>query len=181
MHTDANHVVIKTGYGKFYAANDGANTFAVITELPNVEFAAGQAVSVDNLPAVQAVSQNGAWSASVNNFPAVQAVSQNGVFTVSVDNLPTVQQVEQVKAATYTPKAKADFATNNHAIAENLNRVSLILKAAPANTGEIWIGTGADNGVPLFAGESIELNTTAAINLYATNTADNCYLSEVIQ
>ena len=92
-----------------------------------------------------------------------------------------IQNGSKVKAATYTPKAKADFATNNHAIAENLNRVSLILKAAPANTGEIWIGTGADNGVPLFAGESIELNTTAAINLYAANTADNCYLSEIIK
>ena len=28
LHTDANHIVVKTGYGKFYAANDFANTFA---------------------------------------------------------------------------------------------------------------------------------------------------------
>ncbi|PKG39701.1 hypothetical protein [Psychromonas sp. Urea-02u-13] len=206
MHDSANHVVIKTGHGKFYPANDGGSTNAVITAMPSVQFSAGQSflvdnfpliqsvkqsglldVSVNNLPLIQSVKQSGLLDVSVNNLPAIQSVSQSGqwlaqqagLWDVSINNLPTVQKVDAVKSAIYTPLVKADFASNNHVVAENLNRKTLIIKASPLNTGAIWIGETADNGLPLFAGEKIELSTTAEVNLFAVVITDNCYLSEV--
>ncbi|WP_435275703.1 hypothetical protein ACMAZF_01325 [Psychrobium sp. nBUS_13] len=56
----------------------------------------GGAVSIENLPAVQAVSfeSNSFPSAfTVNNLPAVQQVALEANQSVSVDNLPAVQQV----------------------------------------------------------------------------------------
>lgn len=182
-HSEANHLLLRTGYGKFFATGQAGSSFAVITDMPNIEFAGIQTVNVNNLPSEQAVN--------VGNFPAEQAVNV-GNFpaeqTVNVNNFPTVQAVavnslpaiNVVNGATYSPLAKANFTDGDYVIHENLTRKSIGFKVSPFNTGVIWIGTGIDNGIPLFAGESIELSTTDAINLHAENLADNCYLSEVI-
>lgn len=169
LHTADNHVVVKTGFGKFYPANDNANTVAVITELPNIEIAGGQALSVNNFPS----------DFEISNLPAVQGVSQSGEWNVSIENFPAVE-FAQVKPATYAPLNKADFAANNHVIAANLNRTTLGIKADPNNTSEIWVGSGVGNGLPLFAGETMVLNTTAEINLYSVDVNNNCYLAEEV-
>lgn len=188
MHDADNHIVIKTGHGKFYPANDGGSTFAVITDMPNLQMSAGQSFSIDNFPQVQSVKQSGLFDVSVNNLPAIQPVSQSGIWSaqqaglwdVSINNLPTVQKVDVIKSAVYTPLDKADFTSGNYVVSENLTRKTLIIKASPLNNDAVWIGSGADNGLPLFAGEQIELSTTAEINLFAVDITDNCYLGEVV-
>ena len=161
MHDAPNNVVIKTGYGKFFPANDGGSTFATVTQMPSVEIAGGQSVAVDN-------------------FPAVQQVSQSGAFTVGVDNFPAVQTVETKAGENYKASNKADFALTDFLIAEDLTRKKLIIKADPANVDLIWVGAGVDNGLPLFAGEKLEIETTASVNLHAVEITDNCYIAEVL-
>lgn len=64
------------------------------------------AVTVDNFPAVQAVSQSGAWTVAVSNFPATQAVSgpfltdaQLRATPVPVEDLPNVNDANNSTAS----------------------------------------------------------------------------------
>ncbi|GAB1620611.1 hypothetical protein AAOGI_06610 [Agarivorans albus] len=149
-------------------------------------------VVIDNWPSVQAVSQNGAWSmeitalpsVSIDNFPTVQAVSQNGAWSmevtalpaVSIDNFPALQQVEITNLPTANDSLSTGLVEINAgvgSIAANASRDVIKLKAAPTNAAPILLGDW-----PLDAGETLELETVAAISVTGTDT-DKLYFIEV--
>ena len=166
----------------------------------------GGSVSIENLPAIQEVRFSESFEQSVNvgnfptqfnvgNLPAVQAVSLESN-VVEVSNLPEIQKVtltpNQSLAVSnfpsefgvksgggYQPLAPADFTGNNTAhIAENNERLTLVIMASEDNTGLIWVG-GDKVGIPLSAGREFNLGSGSAVTLYAEHSADTCYLAEV--
>jgi len=172
-----------------------------------VSFAAGQSVNVSNLPATQAVTIETGQSLNVGNFPtsfnvsnlpATQAVTIEAgqalnignlpaVQTVSVNNLPVTQAVTIEtgqslaieKPQGYNPLAPANFGAGDVVIAAKSGRDTLVIMAADENTAKIWIG-GNGVGIPLIPGQTFNLGSGAAVTLHAENTADTCYLAEVI-
>jgi len=155
-----------------------------IDALPNV--------TVDNFPSVQNVAQSGTWSmtidalpnVTVDNFPSVQSVAQSGAWSmavtnlpnVTIDNFPALQQVE----ITNLPQANESLSTGLveitagvGAIAANAGRDVIKLKAASTNAAPILLGDW-----PIEAGETLELDTVAAISVTGTDT-DKLYYIEV--
>ncbi|WP_411991376.1 hypothetical protein [Agarivorans sp. DSG3-1] len=175
-------------------AQSGAWEVAVIN-LPNVQKVSQSGawtMEVSNFPSVQNVAPSGEWpvtisqllNVSVDNFPSVYASSQSGAWSVEVtalpsvtiDNFPALQQVE----ITNLPAANDSLSTGvvevtagAGSITANAGRDVIKLKAATTNTAAILLGDW-----PLEAGETLELETVAAINFTGTDL-DKLYFIEV--
>lgn len=62
-----------------------------------------------------------------------------------------------------------------HTIAADTARRYLMLKAAPANAGVIWIGGTAGQGIPIFAGETVVLSGGHEVEMIGDTTGDILY------
>ena len=129
------------------------------------------AVSIDNLPASQTV--NGA--VSIDNLPASQTV--NGA--VSIDNLPAVQAVNvQASDALSSAVVILDPAVSTLLVAADDKRQSVLVQTDKA----LYVGgEGVDNttGIYIGSGESMTLETAAAVYVYAVEGATVRTLAEV--
>lgn len=168
--------------------SDAFKQSVAVTNLPDtqqVSIKKGQSLSVDNFPA----------GFSVSNLPAVQKVTFDADQSISIDNLPSEFDVSNfptefgvsnfpsefgVKSGGgYQPLAPAKFTSSNTVnLANNTERLTLVIMASEDNTGLIWVG-GNEVGIPLSAGREFNLGSGAAVTLYAQNTTDICYLAEV--
>ncbi len=132
----------------------------MITELPKFEIAAGQSVKVEDLPELTLVAGQ---SVNVGQMPAVQ-----------VSQLPSVTLAAGQQVATQISSSlAAQQGVMPLSIAANTNRRKLVIKADSANSQAILIA-----GVyPLEAGERIELETRAAVELTG-DAADTAHVLE---
>ena len=141
-------VSIEFGFGDFVPPSNINGQAVVITELPKVEIAAGQSVNIEQMPAMQMAAGQ---SVNIGQMPAVQ-VSQLPSVTLAAGQQVTTQ---------ISSSLAAQQGVMPLSIAANTNRRKLVIKADSANTQAILIA-----GVyPLEAGERIELETRAAVEL----------------
>ncbi len=153
-------VTIEFGFGDFVPPSNINGQAVMITELPKVEIAAGQSVKVEQMPALEIAAGQ---SVNVSQMPAVQ-VSQLPSVTLAAGQQVTTQ---------ISSSLAAQQGVMPLSIAANTNRRKLVIKADSANTQAILIA-----GVyPLEAGERIELETRAAVELTG-DAADTAHVLE---
>ncbi|MBV7264118.1 hypothetical protein KCG43_19075 [Photobacterium sp. WH24] len=145
-----------------------------IANWPAVQPVSGK-ITVGNLPEVQAVS----GEMAITNLPAVQTV--NG--QVTIGNLPQVQQVSGLVAvarsdALASAAKPLDPAVSTLLIEADNTRQSVLVQTDKA----LFVGgEGVDNqtGIYIAAGESMTLDTGAAVYAYALEGATVRTLAEV--
>ncbi len=169
-------VSIEFGFGDFTPPSNINGQSVVITELPKVEISAGQSINIEQMPAMQMAAGQ---SVNIGQMPAVQIANlpniqfANGQ-TVGVSQLPAVEIAQGQEVTTRIGNSlNAQESVMPLTIASNDNRRKLRIKASAANTQEIVIA----GAYPLSAGESIELETTASIELTG-DAADTAHVLE---
>ncbi|UXI02747.1 hypothetical protein [Photobacterium sp. TY1-4] len=126
------------------------NQQVAVTGLPDVKLATGQEIAVKSLPKVQ-----------LETGQAVKVYATNPLLTK-----PVIAGQASGSALAVTA-GKID-------IAENTSRCHILLKAGPANTAAIVLGTGWE----LAAGEQLKLETSAALSFTGTD-GDTLQMIEV--
>ncbi len=124
----------------------------------------------------------------VNNFPDTQNVEGKVVVSelpaVVVSELPAVSIADKVVEDTSGQVIgldKIECTPQVKTIAGNSNRKLIEIKAALANSGNIWIGgDAAGRGIPLGMGEAYSGKITADIQIFAEVAGDEVYLMEVM-
>lgn len=144
----AGPVSLMTGFGE-YVPPQRENV--AVSQMPAIAFAPGQSVSVRELPAVELASGQ---ALAVTQLPDV--AFQPG------------QQVSVKVGASLT----GSVSVLPYTVAENESRHRVQIKAHPDNTDVLTVA----GAWPLLAGESIELTTTAQIELTGTATDTACIL-----
>lgn len=83
-------------------------------------------------------------------------------------------------AATMPGGGALTMSAGANSIAGNANRREIILRSNPDNTGKVWLGTAVDNGIPLFPGDTMILQVSGEIDLWAESAGDKLYWSEIV-
>ena len=153
-------VSIEFGFGDFVPPSNINGQAVVITELPKVEIAAGQSVNIEQMPAMQMAAGQ---SVNIGQMPALQ-----------VSQLPAMEIAQGQEVTTrISHNLAAQESVLPLTLAENPTRRKVRIKASAANSQDIVIA----GAYPLSAGESIELETTASIEL----TGDAADMAHVLE
>ncbi|UTV27498.1 hypothetical protein [Photobacterium atrarenae] len=193
---EAGTVTIICGYGRYIPPSDGQKV--EVTALPSVTLSPEQEINIGTMPKVALVDGQ---AVKVSAQPPVQIAANQQVAVsslppvtldanqqVAVASLPKVQletgQAVKVYAnnplmtkpviAQQAASRVLTVATGKIDIAANASRCHILLKASPANTAAIVLGTGWE----LAAGEQLKLETSAALSFTGTD-GDTIQMIEV--
>ena len=168
---EAGTVTIVCGYGRYIPPSDGQQV--AVTAMPAMAFAPGQTVAVSELPQVALVDGQ---AVVISQLPPVSLADNQ---QVTVSHLPSVSLVEgqtlnvTTTAPLQTKPVGGDGAVGNvitlassaATLAGNPSRCHVLLKASTTNTGTVTV----QGGWALAAGETLQLNTTAALTFAGTD------------
>ncbi|ORT52517.1 hypothetical protein ST37_01735 (plasmid) [Vibrio sp. qd031] len=147
-----------------------AGQSVAVESLPKVEIEAGQSVAVQSLPKVEIESGQ---SVAVQSMPKVEIEAGQ---SLAVQSLPKVE-IESGQSVAVEVSAQlvtGEIDTFPATIALNATRKKIILKANTINVDLVKVGA-----FELEAGEFVELETTAEINLTAVTAGDKIQYIEV--
>ncbi|GHA34322.1 hypothetical protein ACFFLZ_06430 [Photobacterium aphoticum] len=168
---EAGNVTIVCGFGRYIPPSDGQQV--AVTAMPAMSFAPGQSVAVSELPRVALVDGQ---AVVISELPAV-SLAENQQVTVS--RLPSIsladgQTINVTNTAPLQTKPVGGdgavgnvltIASNAATLAGNPSRCHVLLKASTTNTNGITV----NGGWTLAAGETLQLNTTAALTFAGTD------------
>ena len=154
LHGALNTVVIDTGYGRFHPRQDGQEMTIVGQSDPLT-------VGNDDQHPLHVINE---YEQTVVTDPAQP---------LDVKHQPPAGQVNAL------PEIVPDV--TGAVVPASAGRRALLLRAAPDNTGLIWLSGAAGVGLPLAATDGpLKLETTAAVELLAANATDKVFVMELI-
>ncbi|KOR96034.1 hypothetical protein LO82_20265 [Vibrio vulnificus] len=170
-------VKLKVGFGEYVppqrdtvaisslpAVNISSLPAVQVSALPAVNIAAGQSVGVSSLPAVELAANQ---TVKVSSLPEMQLAAGQSLDVSSIPEMTIAagQSVGVSSLPAVELKKSASLAAGVHAmpyaIPANAGRKKITIKALSGNTAAVTVA----GAYPLEAGEKLELETTAEIQL----------------